>query len=277
MTKPDVVLEDLTLPEGLRWRDGWLWFSDLLGHRVMRTDAGGRAEVLAAVAGRPSGLGFTPDGHLLVVSMRENQVLRLGPDGLEVAADLSPLARAYCNDMVVDGAGRAYVGDVGFDRHAGEPPRNGALLRLDPDGTMAVAADDINFPNGAVLTPDGRTLILAETFANRLTAFDVDDAGGLHRRRLFAEIAGTPDGIALDAEGAIWVADHLGHKVLRVLEGGRVTHTIDAGERHTFACALGGPERRTLFFSTSIGNSHPEFERNRLGRIEALEVAVPGV
>ena len=276
MTQADVLVDGLTLPEGMRWRNGKLWFSDLLASRIMTVDLTGRTEALGEVPGHPSGLGFTPDGKLLVVSMRDSRLLRLEPEGLVEAANLSRLVRAYCNDMVVDSAGRAYVGDVGFDRHAGEAPRKGALVRVDPDGLMCVAADEVDFPNGAVISPDGRTLIVAETFGRLLSAFDIDESGALAHRRVFARIDGTPDGIALDAEGAIWVADYLGHRILRVREGGQVTRVIDTGERNAFACALGGPDGRTLFYSTSIGKTHPDFQKNKLGRIETLRVEIPG-
>lgn len=276
MTPDNVLVDGLTLPEGMRWHDGKLWFSDLLASRVMTVDLTGKTEVLAEVPHHPSGLGFTPDGKLLVVSMRDSRLLRLEPDGLVEAANLSSLVLAYCNDMVVDQTGRAYVGDVGFDRHAGETPRKGALIRVDVDGRMCVAAHEVDFPNGAMISPDGRTLIVAETFGHILTAFDVDEAGALANRRVFARIDGTPDGIALDAEGGIWVADYLGHKVLRVLEGGKITRVIDTGERNVFSCALGGTDGCTLFYSTSIGKTHPDFQKNRLGRIETLRVEVPG-
>lgn len=272
----DILIDGLTIPEGMRWRDGRLWFSDLLAYRVMNCDANGQSHVLAHVPKQPSGLGFSPNGTLLIVSMQDSRLLRLEPDGLIEVADVSGIVRAYCNDMVVDAAGRAYIGDVGYNRHIGEASRPGALVRVDPDGRMSVAAEGVAFPNGAAITADGRTLILAETFGRRLSAFDIDDHGGLSNRRVFAEMEGTPDGLCLDAEGAVWVADHMGHKVIRVLEGGRITQTIPTGERHAFACALGGVDRRTLYFSTGIGNTHAEFQSNKQGRIEFVRVDVPG-
>lgn len=274
--KAEVLLNGLTIPEGMRWRDGKLWFSDLLAYRVLNCDERGQAQVLALVPNRPSGLGFTRDGKLLIVSMQDSRLLRLESSGPVELANLSGIVRAYCNDMVVDASGRAYVGDVGYNRHAGESPRPGALIRVDPDGRMSVAADDILFPNGSAITADGRSLILAETFGHRLSAFDIDERGGLSNRRVFAEMDGTPDGLCLDAEGAVWVADHMGHRIIRILDGGRIACTIPTGERHAFACALGGADRRTLFFSTGIGNTHAEFQANKQGRIEFLRVDVPG-
>jgi sugar lactone lactonase YvrE len=178
--------------------------------------------------------------------------------------------------MVVDGAGRAYVGNFGFDRHQGEPPRTASLARVDPDGRVTRAADDLSFPNGTVITPDGRTLIVAETLAHRLTAFDVDAGGALSNRRVFAQLDGCfPDGICLDAEGAVWVADARSPRVLRVLDGGRIARTVPTGDRPAFACMLGGDDRQTLFVCTCTA-SGPAMANKRDGRIEAVKVDVPG-
>jgi sugar lactone lactonase YvrE len=178
--------------------------------------------------------------------------------------------------MVVDAAGRAYVGNFGYDRHRGEAQRTTCLARVDPDGTVTRAADDLMFPNGTVITPDGRTLIVGETFAGRLTAFDVGADGSLSRRRVFASIDGCyPDGICLDAEGAVWVADPRGNRVVRVLEGGRIARTISTGPRGSYACMLGGADRRTLYVCTNSG-SGPAMAEKTDGRIEAIRVEVPG-
>lgn len=273
--KSEVLIGDITLAEGMRWRADKLWFSDLLGYRVMRIDVLGNADILAQVPHQPSGLGFDRDGNLLIVSMKDCRLLRYRDGKLEEAADLSPMVRAYCNDMAVDAAGRAYIGDVGFNRHIGEERRPGSLVRVDPGGALQVVADEIDFPNGAVFSTDGKQLLVAETFAGRITAFDVNANGDLYNRTVFAETGGTPDGIALDSEGALWVADHLGHRIFRVVKGGKITASIDTGERHTFCCALGGPSGHTLFYSTAIGNSHSEYQRNKQGRIEMIEVEVP--
>lgn len=279
---PRTLLEGLTFPEAPRWREGRLWFSDFYSHRVITVTPAGHAETVCEVPQRPSGLGWRPDGTLLVVSMQDKRVLALAPGSgfpgsrLSVVADLSAHAGGPCNDMLVDAAGRAYVGNFGFDRHQGEEPRATCLLRVDPDGTITRAAEDLEFPNGAVLTPDGRTLVIAETWVGRLTAFDVDADGGLADRRVWAQLAGVrPDGICLDAEGAIWVADAGGNKVLRVFQGGRVARTVPLDGRHAYACMLGGPERRTLFLCTSTG-SGPAMADKTDGRIEVLAVDVPG-
>ena len=276
MPKFETLLEGLTFPEGPRWRDGRLWFSDFYTHRVIAVDPGGRAETVAEVPQQPSGLGWTPDGHLLIVSMLDRRLVRLEGGHLHTVADLSRIATGHCNDMVVDAGGRAYVGNFGYDRHRGEPLRSACIARVDPDGSVSVAAEDLIFPNGTVITPDGKTLIVAETRGHRLTAFDVMPDASLANRRSFAELEGClPDGICLDAEGAIWVTDAGGGPLLRVFEGGRIERTIPTGERSAFACMLGGAERRTLFLCTSTG-SGPAMAEKRDGRIEFFEVEVPG-
>jgi sugar lactone lactonase YvrE len=272
----EVLLDDLSFPEGPRWREGRLWFSDFYTHRVLAVDLAGRSETIATVPQRPSGLGWRPDGTLLIVSMLDRALLALGKDGLHRVADLSAIATGLCNDMVVDGAGGAYVGNFGYDRHAGEAPRSTALIRVDAEGRVSRAAEDLMFPNGMVITEDGATLIVAETFAHRLTAFAIGAGGALGRRRLFAELPGIfPDGICLDAEGAVWVADARGKDVLRIFEGGRIAERTPVGERSVFACMLGGPDRRTLFLCTCTG-SGPAMAEKRDGRIELVRVAVPG-
>ncbi len=276
MNGMDVVVDGLTFPEAPRWRDGKLWFSDFYSHRVLAVDLAGKVETVADVPQRPSGLGWTPDGHLLVVSMLDRRLLIFDGARSRVVADLSALATGPCNDMVVDAAGRAYVGNFGFDRHRGEPPRTTCIARVDPDGRVVRAADDLHFPNGTVITPDGKTLIVGETLAHRLTAFAIDATGELSNRRLFAQLDGCfPDGICLDADGAVWVADARSPRVVRVLDGGRIDRTISTGERCAFACMLGGPDRRTLFVCTNTG-SGPAMADKTDGRIEAIRVDVPG-
>lgn len=270
-----VLLDGLAFPEGPRWHDGRLYFSDMYGHRVMTVDLEGRAETLAHVPGRPSGLGWLPNGRLLVVSMTDRRLLRLDPDGLSELADLSELASFHCNDMVVDAQGRAYVGNFGFDLDARQTPKPTALILVTPDGDARVVAKDLSFPNGTVITPDGRTLVVGESFGARLTAFDVEPDGSLARRRLWAQLErAVPDGICLDAAGAIWVASPISD-VLRVLEGGEVTHRI-AVSTHPYACMLGGPDRRTLFVCTAETSRPDEAVAERSGRIEIVEVEVPG-
>jgi sugar lactone lactonase YvrE len=276
-TKLAVLLDGLKFGEGPRWRDGRLWFSDFYAHRVATVDLDGRDETIVEVPQRPSGLGWTPKGELLVVSMLDRRVLRFDGKALHLYADLAALATGLCNDMVVDAAGRAYVGNFGYDRHNNAPPRDTRLIRIDPDGRAASVGDELVFPNGMVITPDGRTLIVAETFAHRLSAFDVGEGGTLANRRVLAQLDGIfPDGICLDAEGAVWVSDARGHSVIRVLPGGRIAQAVDTGaERCSFACMLGGPDRRTLFVVTNTG-SGPKMAEKSDGRIEIVRVDVPG-
>jgi sugar lactone lactonase YvrE len=278
---PRVLLDGLRFPEGPRWHDELLWFSDMHAGLVMSVDLEGEARVVCEVAGDPSGLGWLPDGRLLVVSMRHRRLLRLERRGLVVHADLAPIAAFHCNDMVVDGRGRAYVGNFGFDLFARAPVAPARLALVLPDGRAEVAANDLLFPNGAVVTPDGHTLVVAESFAARLTAFDVGSDGRLSNRRVWAQLHAppsgptpVPDGICLDAEGAIWVASPVGREVLRLREGGVVTHRIGL-DRMAIACALGGPERRTLFVCSSE-HLDPAETTARTGRIETVEVEVPG-
>ncbi|MDJ0865009.1 MAG: SMP-30/gluconolactonase/LRE family protein [Myxococcota bacterium] len=275
LAAPRTLLDGLRFPEGPRWHDGRLWFSDMHAGRVLAVDLDGRAETMAEVAGEPSGLGWLPDGRLLVVSMRDRRLLRQDPDGLHELADLSDVATCFCNDMVVDARGRAYVGNFGFDLHGGAAPCTADLALVHPDGRVEVAARELSFPNGSVITPDGRTLIVGESFAARLTAFDVADDGGLSNRRVWARLEGAlPDGICLDADGAVWLASPISAEVLRVREGGEVTHRVPVATQ-AFACMLGGPERRTLFICTAA-ESDPAKTTDRQGRIELLEVETPG-
>ena len=274
--KLQVVLDGLTFPEAPRWRDGRLWFSDFFSHRVLTLEADGRAETVVEVPRQPSGLGWTPEGRLLVVSMLDHRLLRLDPGGLVEVGDMSAIATGPSNDMVVDAGGRAYVGDFGYDRHHGEAERSASMARVDPDGGVARVADALTFPNGAVISADGATLIVAETFAHRLTAFSLDEAGNFSDRRLFAELGGGyPDGICLDAEGAVWYADPRHNRVTRVFEGGRVERTVPTGERGAYACMLGGEDRRTLFVCTNTTSGPPAAEA-KAGRIETIRVDVPG-
>lgn len=269
-------VDGLCFAEGPRWHAGRLWFSDFFHAQVLSAAEPGELRAEFAVPGSPSGLGWRPDGTLLVVSMHDRRLLARHGDALAPVADLSALTGGHCNDMVVDAQGRAYVGNFGFDLYAGESPRTTRLLRVDPDGSVHSAADDLLFPNGMALTPDGRTLIVAETHAHRLTAFDVDPAtGALGARRLWAELPGVfVDGLCLDAEGAIWVADARGHQVLRVAEGGRVLQTVSSGTQHSYACMLGGHDGRTLYVCTAPGIG-PAHGATRQGRIGCVRVDVP--
>jgi sugar lactone lactonase YvrE len=279
MQKLEPWLDGFAFLEGPRWHDGRLWFSDMHARRVYAASEGGAVEAIARVPECPSGLGWLPDGRLLVVSMEDRKLLRLERGGrLATHADLSGVATFHCNDMVVDARGRAYVGNFGFDLHVQAKPRAAALALVQPDGSVSEAARDLQFPNGAVITPDGGTLIVGESFGRRLTAFAIDAASGaLSQRRVWAQLDGAvPDGICLDAEGAIWVASPITREVVRVREGGRVSQRISTGERMAIACMLGGADRRTLFVLTSTSIAPDECRRVRSARIERVRVEAPG-
>ena len=256
------LVAGLSFTECPRWHNGRLYVSDFYTQRVLAIDLTGRLETIAHVPGRPSGLGFLPDGRMLIASMLDRRIMRQEFDGrLEEHANLSAIAPWHVNDMLVDHEGRAWVGNFGFDLMNGAPAEPTSLICVDTDGRAAVVADGIGFPNGMAFTPAG-TLIVAETFMNRLTAFDVHGAT-LSRRRTWAsfgvsptglqvphilrEVDVAPDGICLDADGAVWVADAGKQRLLRVREGGQILEQIDTGGMGVFACMLGGDDRRTLF------------------------------
>lgn len=277
MATPEVFAEGLDFGEGPRWHDGRLWVSDFFAHRVSSYDAAGERTTEVELDDQPSGLGWLPDGDLLLVAMTSRQVRRVGADGaVRLHADLSGVAIGQCNDMVVDGRGNAYVGNFGFDMEAGERPRAADLALVRPDGSVEVAATDLRFPNGSVITPDGSTLVVGESMGARYTAFTIADDGTLHDRRTWAEVPGRgPDGCALDADGAIWMADAFGAGCVRVTEGGEITDTV-VGSQPVFACALGGDDRRTLFLITAPTFGVEANTGQGLGRIEAVRVDVPG-
>jgi sugar lactone lactonase YvrE len=270
------LLTGLCFGEGPRWHNGQLWFSDMHAHQVLTVDADGTTNAVLEVENQPSGLGWLPDGDLLVVSMTDRRILRWDGTQISEHADLAGLASFFCNDMVVDKQGRAYVGNFGFDLHAGAPQKPAELICVEPDGSARVVAEDILFPNGSVITPDAGTLIVAETFASRLTAFDIEPNGNLGNRRLWAELpdGAVPDGICLDSEGGIWSASPSTNECLRQIEGGEVTHRV-AVDRGAFACMLGGSDGTTLYILTS-GSSEPEScARERSARIEICTAPHP--
>ena len=271
----DILLDGLHFPECPRWHDGRLWFSDMHGHRVMTVDLMGRPAVVAELPTQPAGLGWTPDGRLLTVSMLDRRLLRLDGGRWEEVADLSPLASFHCNDMVVDARGRAYVGTFGFDLHAGAPFAPGEIILVEPNGAARVVANDARFPNGMVLPPDGRSLIVAESFGPALRAYDVAADGSLAHGRVWADLSVVPDGICLDAEGGVWIAHAISPEVVRVVAGGGITQRV-AVSNPAFACMLGGADRRTLFVLTAE-NSDPTYCRTHAtGKIETVVADVPG-
>lgn len=290
-TEPRILVEELSYLECPRWHEGRIWFADFYTYGVYSAAADGsdlRQEV--EVPQQPSGLGWLPDGRLLVVSMRDARILRVEPDGsLSVHADLSGHVSGHPNDMVVDASGRAYVGEFGFDLMGGAPLEPARLLRVDPDGTVTVAAEDMLFPNGSVITDDG-TLLVCETFGNRVTAFDIAEDGSLTNRRVWAEFGAAPterdlepllgqvvvapDGCGLDAEGALWIADAVGGRALRVFEGGKIDRTIEPGNG-VFACMLGGDDGRTLFLCSAPDFHEEARKAAREGKLLAVDVDVP--
>ena len=250
MSDTRTLVDGGTFFEGPRWHDGRWWVSDFYRHVVLSFDADGsdvREEL--TVDAQPSGLGWAPDGSLLVVSMLDQRLLRRSPDGdVAEVASFGEHCGGPANDMVVDGAGRAFIGNFGFDLMGGEPAVPANLVRVDPDGTVAVAASDLLFPNGSVVTADGSTLIVGETVGQRYTAFTIGDDGSLTDRRVWADVRGIgPDGCGLDADGRIWCADAFAHRCVLIEEGGAVVDEVPSPEGlSTYACMLGGADGRTL-------------------------------
>jgi sugar lactone lactonase YvrE len=274
---PRVVLDGLWFPEGPRWHDGALYFSDMHGRAAWRLAPDGRAGKIGEFDDEVSGLGWLPDGTMLVVSMSQRHLLRLKDGRAEVAVDLSAHVPNRINDMVIDAAGRAYVGNFGFNLFAGEEPRPTGLACVDPGGQVRMVAGELNFPNGMVITPDGKTLIVGETLGERMTAFTIQPDGALTNRRVFASMAGLiPDGCCLDAEGAVWVAWPGSNKVVRLRDGGEIADTIELPGRHAYACMLGGADRRDLYICTALGHMPEVVKAVAGGKIEVVRVDVPG-
>jgi sugar lactone lactonase YvrE len=276
-TTPKVLLDGLWFPEGPRWRDGALYFSDMHGRAVWRLTPDGQASKIGEFDDEVSGLGWLPDGTLLVVSMGRRHLLRLAANRAEIAFDLSSHVPNRINDMVIDRRGRAYVGGFGFNLFDGEQARSTVLLCVEPNGRVREVADSLHFPNGMVITPDGRTLIVGETLGARMTAFEIQPDGGLTNRRVFAAIEGLiPDGCCLDAEGAVWVAWPGSNNVVRVREGGEIADTIALPGRQAYACMLGGADRRDLYICTALGHLPDAVKAKAEGKIEVTRVQVPG-
>ncbi|OZM80705.1 gluconolactonase [Pseudonocardia sp. MH-G8] len=281
----------MSFTECPRWHDGRIWFSDFYTNRVLSSaeDGSGLTTELE-VPNQPGGLGWLPDGRLVVVSARDHTLLRREHDGqVVVHADLGKHAGGNLNDMVMDSTGRAYVGDFGFDLGAGADPATTTITRVEPNGTVSEAASGLHFPNGSVITDDN-VLIVGETFGNRVTAFDIDDSGALTNQRVWAtfgdvptepdlasvlgQLKIAPDGCCLDAEGALWIADALGGKVIRVQEGGDIVDEIQV-DSGVFACMLGGDDGRTLFLCAAPDFDAAARAAARESRLLTTRVDVP--
>lgn len=282
MPERRILLEGLCFPESPRWHECRLYFSDMRrDNRVVAVDLEGNAETICHIPGSPSGIGWLPDGRMIVVSMTETKILRLEPGGeLVVHGDITAIARGPANDLVVDRIGRAYVGNFGFDMFAGAPSAPARLAMVHPSGFIRPVARDLAFPNGMVITPDGKTLIIAESAARQLTAFDIEVDGALMNRRVWADCAGaSPDGICVDEEGAVWIAAPNKRAFIRFREGGEELERIQLPETHqAIACMLGGEDRRTLFMCTVEATTQQVLSGSTetRGYIEVIEVEVAG-
>jgi sugar lactone lactonase YvrE len=276
MENGTLICQDFTFIEGPRWHEGALWFSDFYDKAVFRVVPGERPEKVVSVPQQPSGLGWLPNGDLLVSSMLDKTLYRWSEtEGLNKYADVSAVAERRINDMLVEPGGRAWVGNFGFVHQDGESIAPGTLARVDTDRSVHAAAGNLLFANGMVLVNGGNTLIVAETYRGCLTAFDIESTGHLVNRRLWAQLpeGDVPDGICVDAEEAIWVASPTTGSVLRLLEGGEVTDSSQIG-RKAIACALGGNNGRTLFVSSAESTDRDICLDRRSASIEAFEVTI---
>ena len=270
----------LKFTESPRWRDGRLWFLDIHDKRIKTADLGGRLDTAVELPFIPNSFGFRRDGSLQFGDALRRQIYRWDGKALQPLADLSAITSFCLSDGIVDAQDRMYVGDIGYNFFdpANKPVNTCVIACVEPDGRARVVADGLHFPNGMVITPDGRTLIVAETMGHRLTAFDIVADGSLANRRVYAPLPDDvhPDGIALDAEGAVWLANPEGrHTVLRVREGGEIVERLELGT-HAYAVMLGGPQRRHLFISTSDSHDPAQIAKAPSATVRLVEVAVPG-
>lgn len=289
MTNVQELAAGFSYLEGPRWRNGKLYVSDFYTHQVLAINEAGKVELVATVPEQPSGLGWLPDGRLLIVSMRDRRVLRQEKDGsLTEHADLSELTTWHLNDMIVDEAGRAYVGSFGFDLMSGAPVQTANIVLVQPDGSAEVAADDLAFPNGMDLLDNGGTLVVSESFGNRLSSFNVDSSGELSARQDWASfgpeptsediaevlesVSAVPDGLCRDEDDTVWVADGIGQRVVRVAKGGEIVDQVSTGDLNVFACALGGSDGRTLFMCAAPTFAEHERRDTREGVLLTAKV-----
>ena len=269
-----VLADGIHFGEGARWRDGKLWLSEIFENRVITVTESGEIEVVCELPDKPSGLGWLPDGRLLIAGMQSRCVWRLDPGGPVVHADISGVAVKLLNDMVVDGRGNAYVGSTGVDYYTAPTDKQLAnVVLVRPDGSFDLVADGVAAPNGPLVTPDNRTYIVSESNADRVIAFDINTDGTLANRRVFAEVH-HPDGICLDSEGALWVASPHKQCCLRIKEGGEVTDRVER-PHSVVCCVLGGADLKTLFMSR-VAEGSP-LGPGAYSVVETLRVPVPGV
>ena len=284
-----ILRDGLYFGEGPRWHEGRLWYSDFYDHAVHAIDLDGNDERIVEVESQPSGLGWLPNGDLLVTSMLDRKLMRWNGSELSTHADFGNHFTWHANDLLVDQHGRAYIGNFGFDYEvfldeqgieglfADPDSLTTVMFRVDPDGTVNVASDGLIFPNGMVITPDGKTMIVAETLALRLTAFDIAPDSSLSNRRVWADLSAhmaAPDGICLDAEGAVWIANALAPRLMRIGEGGVVIDEVET-TMNTYACMLGGSEGKHLFAMTAPTSDSRHAPLAPNGAIEVVQVAVP--
>lgn len=275
--RPTLWVKDFVFLEAPRWHQDRLWVSDVFDQKLYTIQPDGSRTVLREMPHRPCGIGFLPDGTAVVVSMRDRKLLRLVGDGFELHADLSYFAAGDVNDLVTDEQGRIYVGNFGYDYHGGAPKALTDLHLVEPDGSTRVAASGLEFPNGSVIMNGGRTLVVAETWACRLTAFDRATNGELSNRRLYADLGDRePDGMCADTSNGIWVACFNTGEFVRVLDGGEVTDRAVCG-RHAVACQLGGADGRTLFCCAYTGTIEELEAGKRLAAVFTVEVETPGI
>jgi sugar lactone lactonase YvrE len=270
----------LRFTESPRWRDGKLWFLDIHDRRIKTVDLTGSVATVLELPFIPNGFGLTPEGNLLMGDAFQRRVYRGAGAELQEVADISDLTAFCLSDGIVDAKGRLYVGDIGYDfvDPAARPVETCVIVLVGPEGRASVVADNLAFPNGMVITPDGRTLIVGETLGHRLTAFDIREDGSLDNRRVWARLPSSvgPDGICLDAQGAVWCANPEGEdSVVRVREGGEIADRIKV-DSHAYAVMLGGPERKHLFLCTSGSHDPAEIQRKPTARLQVVEVEVPG-
>jgi sugar lactone lactonase YvrE len=273
--EPSLFAEGFMFLEAPRWHDGQLWVSDVFDHKVYALSSKGQRATVIDVPNRPSGLGFLSDGSLIIASAKDSRLLRFHGGKLSEYADLSKHTTGWLNDFAVDARDRIYAGNFGYDFVAGEARKTTCLHRVDPDRTIATVAKDVEFPNGSVVIDEKQTLVVAETWAARLTAFDVSESGELSNRRTFADLVNRqPDGICADAQSGIWAGICNTGEFLRVLDGGQITHRVQF-EGSGISCTLGGPEGRTLFMTAFVGTKEDLALGKRNSAVYTAGVDVP--